>query len=117
MTPDEYDDLWMSVRVVQNVLRRCYAIDGFNVGVQDGKSAGQSVPHVHVHVLPRTMTRGSLEPMDELLDLDWAPSPTESIQREGMTNTTMDGNVYGKDRTIQEMVDEADGYRRLLNNR
>ena len=26
---------------------------GFNLGVNDGRAAGQEVPHVHVHVIPR----------------------------------------------------------------
>lgn len=30
-----------------------YKADGFNVAVQDGEAAGQSVPHVHCHVIPR----------------------------------------------------------------
>ncbi|GGL28890.1 HIT family protein [Halarchaeum grantii] len=27
--------------------------DGLNVGVNDGEAAGQEVPHVHVHLVPR----------------------------------------------------------------
>jgi histidine triad (HIT) family protein len=27
--------------------------DGANVGINDGEAAGQEVPHVHVHIIPR----------------------------------------------------------------
>ncbi len=27
--------------------------DGFNIGINDGPAAGQTVPHLHVHVIPR----------------------------------------------------------------
>lgn len=29
--------------------------DGFNVGINDGRAAGQTVPHLHVHLIPRYM--------------------------------------------------------------
>lgn len=35
------------------------AVVGFNIGVNDGEAAGQSVPHVHVHLIPRR--RGDVE--------------------------------------------------------
>jgi diadenosine tetraphosphate (Ap4A) HIT family hydrolase len=28
--------------------------DGFTIGVNDGSAAGQTVPHAHVHVIPRS---------------------------------------------------------------
>ena len=34
--------------------------------VQDGPAAGQSVPHVHIHVLPRR--EGDFEPNDAVYD-------------------------------------------------
>ena len=27
--------------------------DGFNVGVNHGEVSGQSVPHLHIHIIPR----------------------------------------------------------------
>jgi diadenosine tetraphosphate (Ap4A) HIT family hydrolase len=30
-----------------------YAPDGFNIGINDGEAAGQTVPHLHVHLIPR----------------------------------------------------------------
>ena len=27
--------------------------DGYNIGWNDGKSAGQVVPHLHIHIMPR----------------------------------------------------------------
>lgn len=27
--------------------------DGFNIGINDGASTGQTVPHLHVHLIPR----------------------------------------------------------------
>ncbi|MBK7792921.1 MAG: HIT family protein [Betaproteobacteria bacterium] len=27
--------------------------DGFNIGINDGPAAGQTIPHVHIHLIPR----------------------------------------------------------------
>ena len=27
--------------------------DGYNIGINDGPAAGQTVPHLHVHLIPR----------------------------------------------------------------
>ena len=53
LTHAEYSDLWATVRAVQAVVEESKGAGGSNVAVQDGPEAGQSVKHVHVHVLPR----------------------------------------------------------------
>ena len=46
-------DLWRAARRVHAMITEEYGATGANVAVQDGAAAGQSVPHAHVHVLPR----------------------------------------------------------------
>lgn len=42
-------------RRVTRLLARAFAADGFDWTIQDGRSAGQSVPHLHLHIIPRHM--------------------------------------------------------------
>ena len=50
---DELAALWMQVGVVRKLLGDKYHPDAFNIGVNDGVAAGQTVPHAHIHVIPR----------------------------------------------------------------
>lgn len=44
---------WMVVDRVKWLLDERYHPDGYNVGINVGSAAGQTVPHVHIHVIPR----------------------------------------------------------------
>jgi diadenosine tetraphosphate (Ap4A) HIT family hydrolase len=46
-------EVWETVRQVRAVLIRRFRPDGFNIGVNDGAAAGQTVAHAHVHIIPR----------------------------------------------------------------
>lgn len=37
----------------RQILVERHSPDGFNLGINDGAAAGQSVPHLHVHLIPR----------------------------------------------------------------
>lgn len=45
--------LWTLVAHVRQDLAERLAPAGFNIGVNDGTAAGQTVPHAHVHIIPR----------------------------------------------------------------
>ena len=53
LTPEEQAAVWDLVQVSQARLATKHHPDGFNVGLNDGEAAGQTVPHPHVHVIPR----------------------------------------------------------------
>ena len=50
---EEQAALWRLVALVRAKLMGELRPDGFNVGVNDGPAAGQTVMHAHVHVIPR----------------------------------------------------------------
>ncbi|XP_011185704.2 nitrilase and fragile histidine triad fusion protein NitFhit [Zeugodacus cucurbitae] len=49
----EICDLFSTVCKVQRMLEKFYQTTSATVTVQDGPDAGQTVPHVHFHILPR----------------------------------------------------------------
>ena len=53
LTEAEESAVWHAVRVVQEQLEARYAPAGYNVGVNVGDAGGQTIEHVHVHVIPR----------------------------------------------------------------
>lgn len=53
LPPEEFADAWTLVTRVRAELAERFHPDSFNVGVNDGPAAGQTVPHAHIHVIPR----------------------------------------------------------------
>jgi diadenosine tetraphosphate (Ap4A) HIT family hydrolase len=50
---EEQESLWRLVALVRGRLMAELKPDGFNIGLNDGTAAGQTVLHAHVHVIPR----------------------------------------------------------------
>jgi diadenosine tetraphosphate (Ap4A) HIT family hydrolase len=44
---------WELVAQVRAALKERHHPDSFNIGIKDGAAAGQTVPHAHIHVIPR----------------------------------------------------------------
>ena len=45
--------VWGTVGRAREILIERFRPDGFNIGINDGPAAGQTVPHAHVHIIPR----------------------------------------------------------------
>ena len=39
--------------ILKEILKKKFNPDGFNIGINIDGSAGQTVPHVHIHLIPR----------------------------------------------------------------
>ncbi|KAE9118676.1 hypothetical protein PF010_g8126 [Phytophthora fragariae] len=50
---DEVSDLWTTAQRVGKQVERRYGASSLTFAIQDGKEAGQTVKHVHIHVIPR----------------------------------------------------------------
>jgi diadenosine tetraphosphate (Ap4A) HIT family hydrolase len=53
MSDDEQAAVWRLVARVRAELMAELKPDAFNIGINDGRAAGQTVMHAHVHVIPR----------------------------------------------------------------
>lgn len=83
--------------------------------IQDGPEAGQTVPHVHVHVLPRKV--GDFEKNDEIYDvIDESEKELASeLELLGKKEAEkLDLDIERKPRTPEEMAEEATTLRALF---
>lgn len=56
LTQAEIFDLFSLVQKVQTAIEKIYDTSSSTIAIQDGIDAGQSIEHLHVHILPRKST-------------------------------------------------------------
>ena len=49
----EFMELWKALYYAKRMIEKGYKPDGYNVGINDGEVAGQSIMHLHIHLIPR----------------------------------------------------------------
>ena len=52
-TEEEHFAILEALRIGRAKVLEKYVTDGFNIGVNIGQAAGQTIPHLHVHLIPR----------------------------------------------------------------
>ncbi|KAK8167707.1 bis-tetraphosphatase, partial [Phyllosticta citrichinensis] len=114
----EISDLFLTVQRVSRMIERVYAADALNVAVQDGVAAGQSVPHVHAHVIPRRNGdmegRGGGDRVYEMLEGEEGDVGAALREVERQRKREAEGNrAFAKPdaerlpRSLEEMEEEA----------
>ena len=53
LTEDELLAMWGLISQAREMLDKRYSPSGYNLGVNVGKDAGQTVFHCHIHIIPR----------------------------------------------------------------
>lgn len=137
LEPHELAALMSSVQTVGKVIERVYGADALTIACQDGKAAGQTVPHVHFHLLPRKLhgdrfaTRNdevypAIEQAESQLPSDLVSvasgsSPSSGLQHkaappENVEPLHMDADEDRKPRSMEEMVQEAEWLKGFFND-
>ncbi|KAL4859429.1 Bifunctional bis(5'-adenosyl)-triphosphatase/adenylylsulfatase FHIT [Chlorella vulgaris] len=106
----EVADLWCLVQRVGSAIEPYFGAQSLTLAIQDGPCAGQTVPHVHVHILPRRA--GDFERNDEVYDaIDAASKDAASAHKGEHLDLDKERSV----RTPAEMAAEAAQLRTLFN--
>ncbi|XP_041048424.1 bis(5'-adenosyl)-triphosphatase isoform X1 [Carcharodon carcharias] len=53
LQPEELTDLFQTSQKVAKVVEQHFKVTSLTIAIQDGPEAGQTVKHVHIHILPR----------------------------------------------------------------
>ena len=52
-TKEEVAALWEALQQARTNLIKEHSPDGFNIGINDGLASGQTILHLHIHMIPR----------------------------------------------------------------
>ncbi|CAM8984495.1 unnamed protein product [Rhodiola kirilowii] len=104
LTSEETTDLWLSAQKIGKKLEQYHNASSLTLTIQDGPQAGQTVPHVHVHILPRKVN--DFANNDEIYDA------IDLKEKELMQKLDLDKERV--DRSSEEMAEEAANYRKLF---
>ncbi|KAI9312117.1 fragile histidine triad protein [Dichotomocladium elegans] len=97
LRPEEVADIMISAQTIGTVVEKQYQATSLTTVIQDGPEAGQSVAHVHMHVIPRKAG-------------DWANNDDIYDELSAKKKARVD-NEARKPRSAEEMRQEAEWLR------
>ena len=53
LKPDYIARLYDFIRITKNEVDKKHNPDGYNIGINDGRAAGRTIDHLHIHIIPR----------------------------------------------------------------
>jgi len=53
LSDEEKNDLNNTIGIAKEIIEKDYSPDGYNIGMNCGESAGQTIFHFHCHLIPR----------------------------------------------------------------
>lgn len=107
LSADEASDLWLLAKRLGPPLEAHFGASALTLAIQDGPAAGQSVPHCHIHLLPRKSTDfgGHNDAVYDALD---------AAEREAAKSLRQDLDAVREARMPAEMAAEATLLRAVL---
>lgn len=118
---DESIDFFQTIQRVQKFIQHVYRADALNLGIQDGVAAGQSVPHVHCHIIPRYMKDGWGDGIYNALDYNEGMMKADYFCKEGWWKEAcqemgVENDEDRKPRSMEDMEKEANWLKERMNN-
>lgn len=53
LTRAEFNDLYFVIQEMVKHIEDKFGANGYNLGINSGEAAGQTVSHLHIHIIPR----------------------------------------------------------------
>ncbi|CDH17986.1 related to Bis(5'-adenosyl)-triphosphatase [Zygosaccharomyces bailii ISA1307] len=113
LTSEETLDYFDTLQVIHQFIKWQFKADSLNIAIQDGPEAGQTVPHLHTHVIPRYRLNNVGDRFYEDLD-KWRFNDWEQRRQDYLSMGAREGRkAFAKPddqryaRTQEDMEDEA----------
>ena len=80
MNTDDVSRLFSKIPKIANAIIKATDADAFSVAQNNGKAAKQIIPHVHIHVIPRYNSTGTLWTKRKIMTADELGELAEKIK-------------------------------------